>query len=334
MTKESPIEEAWRLAALKPTGEGTRAVKIESRTPETWAVVDDDGRRGFMVEAGHGESLGPSLQLVGRPGGSLGAEIFTFATEQGAKRALHVWCESTELWDVFTGFCEAFRSRLHEGDAIGRCFADCLSDFKRLLMPEVGEPTSALVGIVGELLILRALVQRNPRFVASWVYPSLERQDFRWGSAAIEVKTTLRSAASTARVHINALDQLEAPEAGILHLVWIRLERNPLGMVSVNLLLDEVASLLERGEATALRHRVSATNELLTLSDTRFTEAECQCFLVTPTFPKLTRGELKHGNLDAGITRVSYELDLGVAQDFQRPLQEAIDSFVQVRDSA
>lgn len=109
-----------------------------------------------------------------------------------------------------------------------------------LLRPEILPSHEALVGLTGELLTLRALAEHNAaQAVAAWVGPEKAHFDFALGSAAIEVKTTVR----TTRVHtFHGVEQLHAPRLGASYVVSWHLQEG--GDHSLRLLVSELRTRL------------------------------------------------------------------------------------------
>lgn len=77
-----------------------------------------------------------------------------------------------------------------------------------------------LVGLIGELLVLEALLARSADALAVWKSPDDSLHDFEASGHALEVKTSLGAAR---RLHISALDQLDAAGLASLHVAHVRL---------------------------------------------------------------------------------------------------------------
>jgi hypothetical protein len=317
------------VAAAAPRREGLRSLPFHNGGPAISATVTDDGHRGLLVRVGGREQVRPAVQTIRDATEALGAEIFSFHEDGSAARGLHIWCARDDLLEAFVGFCEPFVLRIRNGEPVASAFTICFDEFRRLVGGlDPHRLPGHVVGALGELLILRELVEIDLRAAFSWAFPKLERHDFRMGNAALEVKTTLRSNRSQPVVTISSFDQLDPPLSGTLHLHWLQLERDPAGPISILALLDSMASILELDVAMDLRKRVLEDAGLQTYSRQSFSVHQRRAYRVGDLFPALIAQRLIRRALDQGIGKVSYELDLSAAESCRCLPAEANQTFM------
>ncbi len=328
------LRDAWSVSGAKQPAPGLRASKFEGGSDLVLASVNADGRRGLLVRANAEDRLQETVDAVTRESGALSAEIYPYFADGRSSRGIHIWCLHSELHDAFGSFCDSLIPRIIAGDNIHAAFVECLEDFRSLVVgADADGNASGLIGLVGELIVLKELSQLGAEACAMWAYPLRDRHDFRNGEAALEVKTSLRSNNGRPLITISAIDQLTAPPHGVLFLHWIRLERDPVGDMSVNRLVESVAAQLAPEQAALLRKRVWGSAPSSNHTE-RFSVQERKAFLVESGFPRLTPDRLVSGLLDAGVGRVRYEVDLSGAGRFARSVADVNAMFMAARLSA
>ena len=108
-------------------------------------------------------------------------------------------------------------------------------------------PETTLIGLIGELEVLRRLMDNDPIVALdAWVGCLGEAQDFRYGGRALEVKTN--SVRAPQVVQISSLAQLDPEPYSRLDLVVVTLRLDAAG-VCVD---DLVAELIHTGVPAAL----------------------------------------------------------------------------------
>jgi hypothetical protein len=174
----------------------------------------------------------------------------------------------------------------------------------------------AEIGLVGELLCLRAIVEMGapaPAALEAWVGPLDGVQDFNLGTGGLEVKASLSAAGFPAK--ISSLDQLDDSTRQPLFVVSVRLRQTPDGQG-----LPQIARTVResiRGDAEAerlLTERLMAAGYVDAHADRyprRFEHAGTRVVEVHPGFPRLTIG-----TVPAGIMKAMYELDLDKAPGY------------------
>lgn len=248
--------------------------------------------QGFAVERAAPESDGQLwLALTRRAAGS--AELFAamvFDVVGALDDSAAAGVGEAKLLRVFIGRVGAWQEFMRKGF--------------QALSPE------AEIGLVGELTLLRTIIDAGvPPAVAveSWVGPLDGVQDFELGTGALEVKATLSSAGFPAK--IGSLEQLDDSTRQPLFLAGVRLRQTEAGLSLPDLVGAMREAAKDDAEASRLLgERLLAAGYFDTHADRyarRFTLAGMRLVEVKEDFPRLT-----HGNVPAGITRATYEIDL------------------------
>jgi hypothetical protein len=329
MSIATGLRESWAVAATAPVGRGLRATPLPGSGSRVWVTVTDEGAPGLLIAARSGELIGDTIVQVKRASSVLDAELYPFDLEGATERGLHIWCNRSDLVEAFIGFCEPFVLRLSGGEEVRSAFAACFEEFRRLLSG-TGEAGlgSSLAGLLGELVVLRGLVEHDAFSLDYWAYPERARHDFRHKQVALEVKTSIRSQRSMQVVTISAIDQLDPPEGGVLYLKWMRVEQVQGGSLSIAALVDALEKRLAAPDAGALRDRVYGAKGPQPQHLIEFELQAEQSFRVDPGFPRLSLTRLVGGALDTGVTHVTYDLDLAAAKQWECSDAEAFGSLL------
>jgi len=174
----------------------------------------------------------------------------------------------------------------------------------------------AEIGLVGELLCLRAIVEAGASAAATleaWVGPLDGVQDFILGTGALEVKSSLSATGFPAK--IGSLDQLDDSMRQPLFVASVRLRQTPNGQ-GLPQIAQTVRSAVQ-GDAEAerlLTERLMAAGYIDSHAGRyprRFEHAGTRVVEVHADFPRLTTG-----SVPAGIMRAMYELDLDKAPGY------------------
>ncbi len=280
-------------------------VSLPVATPagDVMAAVDHDGTQHVLVPVPPGTPVAPdrrskSVTLTRR-------ELIV----QGSRRLfVDVACHRVELRDVFERLageiCERVLARPDEYRTIPQL---TLSRWRQLL--EAGkEPLgeSGLMGIYGELWVLRQMVAEDPlRRIEHWIGPDRGVHDFRRGAVAVEVKAS--SARNGRTVEIHGSEQLAAPTAGRLYLVYLRLGEASAGM-TLRQLIDEIRGL--RVDAAEFEQMLARTG-MSESSDTRpFEVREELWYHIDEKFPCVVPASFTGGRVPDGVQNLNYQLDL------------------------
>lgn len=315
-SKREELLAAWRALTGNPGAEGWRTITVAHGGPcrllagrrfpgneeallvgfASIRVPQEDQLpqgRGFLVSRAHlGEDLASRIwiALCRQNAGSL--DLFAMMTDdivsmlEGLRGA-----DDERLFQIFLARIRAWQDFMRrDGDGV--------------LSPE------AEVGLFGELELLRTLVSAGvPAAVVvdAWEGPLDGVQDFKIGTGAIEVKSTVSSSSFTALV--GSLDQLDDSLIQPLFLAGVRLELTTSGRTLPEQ-VDEIRIQMS-GEPVA---RVAFDNRMifggyLAIAAERYTRkfsrTGIRILKVSEGFPRLTRA-----NVAIEIRKVRYEIDL------------------------
>jgi hypothetical protein len=179
---------------------------------------------------------------------------------------------------------------------------------------------NTIVGLFGELIVLRELARINPLAWRTWTGPDKGRFDFFGSGNALEVKTSLQRQGLVLSIHGH--DQLDPPSSGSLHLVVIRIEETPAGGESINDIVNSLVSLgVNQVDIYNKLARLGVFPEaLMLIDDHRFDIIEQRIYLIDSEFPRITDASFLNGTLPRGVISVSYQIDLSVPPPY--PIQK------------
>lgn len=167
----------------------------------------------------------------------------------------------------------------------------------------------AEIGLIGELLLLGQIIAANITAaiaLEAWIGPLDGIQDFKIGTGAIEVKTTLSPVGFPAR--IGSLEQLDDSVRQPLFLAGARLKQISTGKCLPDFVSDLRQTILGDVEAERLlSERLIAVGYFAAYADQysrRFNLTNTRIIEVADEFPRLT-----HGRVPLGISKASYEID-------------------------
>jgi hypothetical protein len=179
---------------------------------------------------------------------------------------------------------------------------------------------STVVGLFGELTVLRNLVRINPLALKTWTGPDRGRFDFFGGGNALEVKTSFQRQGIVLTIHGH--DQLDPPVDGNLHLIALQIEETPAGGESLSNIVNSLVNVgANQVDIYGKLARLGFFPETLTLiDDQRFGLVEQRVYLVDNEFPRITAASFVNGILPRGVISLSYQIDLSVPPPY--PIQK------------
>jgi hypothetical protein len=271
--------------------------------------VDAAGRRHLLVPLLPGEAVAEDRD--GR-----GVQLWRLKLDQQA--VLSLVCITPALHPIFERLATEVLRDAVSAASPARRITELVTEWKELLAPGGRSETISnerLAGLIGELLCLERIVQRDDlRRVDSWSGPSGHQHDLLYGPHAVEVKALLSREGRI--VTVNSVDQLSPAPAKTLHLVVIRLLPAPADGRAAETLPAVVKRILDSGaNATELYRRLKATGYTPADEDGHRDRA----FMVTEfrvyeasanDFPRIVRSSFVGGDIPAGTMRLSYSLDL------------------------
>jgi hypothetical protein len=168
-----------------------------------------------------------------------------------------------------------------------------------------------VIGLVGELEVLRLLAVHNPvGALDAWRGPSKSVHDFVRGAAELEVKTT--TSVDGNFVSISNIDQLDPAAVTSLHLVVVHARENSTAP-SLDERIDELIGLGVPQDALLTKLAITGyVYESGVLFEDRFQVRSVRAWIVGASFPGLRRTELGEARLH-GVSRIRYELALDSA---------------------
>jgi hypothetical protein len=179
-----------------------------------------------------------------------------------------------------------------------------------------------VVGLIGELHVLAALLRLDPACLSTWQSPSDGLHDFERMGHSLEVKTALGSAPQVA---ISNLDQLDTNGIRRLDLVHVRLAEVEDGP-NLGDLIEEIVEILpstSRQEfGNALLRRGLMPDDSAARAAPRAELRAVAAFTVRATFPRLLRTDVPLGVVDA-----QYVIDLQALRPFACDLDLAFEAF-------
>jgi hypothetical protein len=225
---------------------------------------------------------------------------------------LDLHCRRPELEAVFLRLATSVIARIDPSasDVQAACIA-ALNEWRDLVGQGRGmSPEERVVGLMGEMLLLERLAAADPASAwEAWEGPHGGRHDFRRGSHAVEVKTTLRRNGRFVQIH--GAGQLEEPPGGNLHLVFVRLERVAAGNHSVAGVAERLTGFgIPRDELHDIirDHGIEAMDT--DAARAGFEILEWLVYRVGSDFPRIVPASFAGGRIPDGVMTMSYTIDL------------------------
>jgi hypothetical protein len=259
---------------------------------------------------------GPSTHIP-NGSGKLLVKISRYDVAGRSTLFIDVMCLERSLDSVFAELAEEVIHRVAGGGGAANSVEETIADFRDLLggsQKDISDHT--ILGLVGELFVLRLLSRIATSAVEAWTGPFEQRHDFRRRSLAFEIKTSGRRDATT--VSISSCDQLAEPADGSLILVHVKLERSSEGAISVASLSEDILATgasrqsLESALSAIGCHdaRAPAWNRL------QYTFESMQGYRIGNGFPRIVSDQFPSGVLPQGIESLEYRVDLRAASAF------------------
>ncbi len=305
------LESLW-LQTEVPLDAGATAVCATGLTVEDADVVvgrDHLGRRHLMVPLAAGEDLSVRLRAAG-----LRANAPRELLQEGARRHyLDLYCTRHELHGIFGRLAqEVVAEAARPGPNAARRCANLLEEWRSLFGTGVGAfGRDQAVGLLGELWLLRRVLLLDSALLDTWTGPLGGVHDFRRGTAAIEVKTTLRT---HGLFHsISSVEQLAPPPGGKLGFLSLKLEAVPEGTMSISSLLGEIRAIAAPAALARLLDEAGFVEGAAPeLEAERFEIREARFYEVGADFPRIVPATLAGGRLPPGVITLGYEIELSV----------------------
>ncbi|EKT4475550.1 PD-(D/E)XK motif protein [Pseudomonas putida] len=251
-------------------------------------------------------------------GDALALTVSCFTYQGRSARFIDLVCLSMNLETVFGEVVDEILARVAASTDCVSAVESTIADFRSLLMQSSDKEVAPtiVVGLIGELLFLNRLLDISASGWRAWCGPSGDRHDFRRGGTSLEIKSTIRAGQPT--IVINGLEQLEIPDNGSLHILHLVLESVPSGNLSISGLAT--SALRKADEPERLQKLLAAIG----CEDFDKPRWNCHSFRVQSEllyevrdgFPRLTSSMLLAGVAQAGLSAITYSIDLLFASPF------------------
>jgi hypothetical protein len=231
---------------------------------------------------------------------------------------IRIECLESGLETPFALLVSQVVSHLALGATPSKACMDAVLEFRRLLSRNGGLLPSEdeILGLVGELLLLRRLVSASPHLWQGWNGPLGSARDYSWGVVDIEAKASRM--AGEARLTVNGLDQLEPEEDRELLIHHSVLTDNPVGTIDVPGLVDEIRTQISdlEGFDTRLASAGYLSEQRDLWLEHRYTLHRSHIYRVTEDFPRIRKSDFPDGSLPAGVAKLRYDVLLSNCSDF------------------
>jgi hypothetical protein len=328
---ERPID---RWTRLRGSGEGDGAIEVPSISsgvetgfgPVRFAI-GPEGQPRLMVPCGPDAAHRGDVS-----NGKLSVALSRYEVAGRKTLFLDVMCVERALDPVFAELADEIVHRVADGEAPSDAVESTISDFRDLLKDaeRTEIPVEKILGLVGELVVLRSLVRTSPQAIEAWTGPFEQRHDFRRREHAIEVKTSAR--ADETSVSISSCEQLSEPAGGSLMLVHLIVERAESGELSVSGLSSEiVANGVPRPSLKKALAAIGCSDpESPEWNCVRYELEKIIGYRVASGFPRITTGQFPGGVLPHGIESIAYSVDLSSARQFVLSDEELTAGFSRI----
>ncbi|MBY3165750.1 PD-(D/E)XK motif protein [Rhizobium laguerreae] len=316
---EKTARTAWtvlRAGGNEPAGLGipTKASSVTTSDGVVRFALGQNGEARLLLPLGTAER-GSVVQ--GAP--ALDVRISVFGTAGKSQRFLDLTCPQRDLDSVFAEVAGHILASIESGTRCLDAARATIAEFRALLVRPAGSDVSReqIAGLVGELLVLKRLLDRSPDAWKSWRGPAMARHDFMRASNSLEVKVCVGKGRT--RITINGLEQLSEPAGGLLFLQHFELEVAEAAMLSISSLGHAVLDAASQpDEVKMLLEAVGCQDVDDPLWNTASFRLERETlYSVADGFPRLVSSSFPGGVTPAGISDLTYTTDLAFAGPFR-----------------
>jgi hypothetical protein len=237
---------------------------------------------------------------------------------------IRIECLESGLETPFALLVSQVVSHLASGATPSKACMDAVLEFRRLLSKNGGLLPSEdeILGLVGELLLLKRLVSASPHLWQGWNGPLGSARDYSWGTVDIEAKASRMAGES--RLTVNGLEQLEPEEGRELLIHHSVLTNNPVGTIDVPGLVDEIRGQISdlEGFDTRLVSAGFLSEQRDLWLEHRFTLHGSHIYRVSEDFPRIRKSDFPDGSLPAGVAKLRYDIMLSSCSDFRLSTSE------------
>lgn len=270
-------------------------------------ALGNEGEPRLLLPVNHHDQM-PD---IGK-GAGLRLDDSTFKIKRETVRFIDFVCTDPELEKVFGDVVNEVLTRVSDGLHPSMAVQNVIVEFRDLLKKQRTDAPQQeiIIGLIGELWFLNQLLEQSASSWQAWQGPSGGRHDFLAGNMAIELKAALRKQQQV--IEINAIDQLQEPANGDLFLIYIELEENASGELSVPVLFDKALKLSD--DPDALKAQVAKLGYDHDDPD-EWESLICSLkvvghYRVDENFPRLILSDFHGDNMPHGISHFRYRVDL------------------------
>jgi len=288
---------------------GVTGAGVSTADGEVLFSVDGDGHLHLLLPVPAGVKIAEDRR-------SEGVQVVRHELIDGTQRRHYadLVCTKPHLRSTFHMLADEVIGRIAEGTVRADVAATAVIGRWRELLDRAPQPPlgiERLVGLYGELLVLRDLAALSPHALALWTGPRPQRHDFTSDRCDIEVKASLGASRA---VQISSWSQLVPHEGTALYLRHYTLEESH-GAPSVP---DLVEQLCDRGMDRAELHAVLAR---LSYDPQHAAEYAKRCFRtlsedvyrIDAGFPRIVPESFTQGHIPDGIIAIRYTVNLDAA---------------------
>ncbi|GAB4549566.1 MAG: hypothetical protein OHK0023_14320 [Anaerolineae bacterium] len=328
------IQRIWSLLP-PPAPDGTIEVRELELAVSPYGnpllTIDGTGQRHLLIQA-------PSNTKLVHDKRSSGVQLLVTIWGEGKDRNSYVdlVCLKPHLNGLFNLIIyDVVSELLKSRETPDRVCLLVLNRWRELLardsVPLLDKNT--IVGLFGELIVLRELTRINPLAWKAWTGPDKGRFDFFGSGNALEVKTSFQRQGIVLSIHGH--DQLDPPSSGNLHLVVIQIEETPADGESLNDIVNSLVSMgVNQVDVYGKLARLGVFPEtLMLIDDQRFGIIEQRVYLIDSEFPRITGASFINGTLPRGVISVSYQIDLSVPPPYPIQKENVAEVFRVIVDS-
>lgn len=281
-------------------------------------ALTDHGAPRLLVPISSGMG-GLEVKALGGP--SVGVTVARLLSGDSTSFFIDVSLLEDRLEALFGDLCMEMISRISGGHPPIKAVAGSIEDFRTLLAESPHAPVDAKVvlGLIGELIILREGARHSSNAIESWTGPVGQRHDFRGKAGAIEVKST--GYKQCTNIHVHGLEQLLPPTDAPLWLAYVVLERTQNGPLFIEGLCKQLIEMGVPGAALESRLGTLGCNDpgAPEWNGLRVSLEGMDFYSICPGFPRLTASSMPNGRIPLGINDIQYSVDLSAAASYLVP---------------
>jgi hypothetical protein len=317
MADERPSSPTRGWTFLRAGGKGpsdlgipTKPVGINAPAGPVRVALGDKGEARLLLPLAQDED--PS-SIVGAP--ALEITVIVLDEHLKTRRFLDLTCGVSELEVVFAEVVDQIIERISAGVSCTNAVRSTIDEFRALLTSRARSdaPREKMAGLIGELILLKELLDRSSDGWKAWRGPEGARHDFVTGSVAFEVKVTMKKGKGT--ITVNGLEQLCEPTGGNLYLQHYELEAAANGPLSIGSLASAILTRASDPErVTALIGAAGCASVYdIAWNSMSFRLEGDRTYIVDDGFPRIIGSSFVDGKAPASVSALTYCVDLGLA---------------------